>query len=374
MAKLLKSLLRFRTLVAFFTILGMLALGLAYLGVFLHPKTSKIAPLFGLLYWIILLCNGILLITWLFLKDKRWWIAIAVLIVVGGSLHFRTFCFGSDDENSANNTELKVLSYNVRLFDLYNPRPGENIKTKRKIFDFLLENTSDVYCFQEFYHGAAPSRFQTKDSLRSILGSSFTHSRFTFTTVKQEFGIMMYSRHPIIQKGEVSFSDIQKTNNYCIYADIVKETDTFRVYNVHLQSIQFQQDDYALFNEDNAQAAEENSRAFKLLRKIVKAYPVRAEQVQKVVDHMEQSPHPVIVCGDFNDPPMSYSYTLFNRTLTDAFRNTSKGMGATYAGKVPAGRIDYIFHDPSLGSKDFKIQEEELSDHYAISCTLFKKE
>ena len=70
----------------------------------------------------------------------------------------------------------------------------------------------------------------------------------------------------------------------------------------------------------------------------------------------------------------TYSYTIFNRTLTDAFRNTSKGIGATYAGKVPAGRIDYIFHDPLLGSKDFKIQEEELSDHYAISCTLFKKE
>lgn len=70
---------------------------------------------------------------------------------------------------------------------------------------------------------------------------------------------------------------------------------------------------------------------------------------------------------------MSYTYSVFYNELEDAFRNSSKGIGRTYAGKLPAGRIDYIFHSESLGVKKFAIQEDNPSDHYGISCTLFKK-
>ena len=70
---------------------------------------------------------------------------------------------------------------------------------------------------------------------------------------------------------------------------------------------------------------------------------------------------------------MSYTYNQFNRNLIDAYRNTSFGIGSTYTGKLPAGRIDYIFHSESLGSRNFVIQEKELSDHYAISCKIFKE-
>jgi endonuclease/exonuclease/phosphatase family metal-dependent hydrolase len=69
---------------------------------------------------------------------------------------------------------------------------------------------------------------------------------------------------------------------------------------------------------------------------------------------------------------MSYAYNQFDKLLIDAFRSCSFGIGSTYIGKVPAGRIDYIFHTPNLISTDFKIQKEKLSDHRAISCKLFK--
>jgi endonuclease/exonuclease/phosphatase family metal-dependent hydrolase len=88
--------------------------------------------------------------------------------------------------------------------------------------------------------------------------------------------------------------------------------------------------------------------------------------------HVETSPYPTIVCGDFNDTPMSYAYNQFNRSLMDAFRNCSSGIGSTYVGKVPAGRIDYIFHTNDLNSSHFVIQEEAYSDHRAISCKIFK--
>jgi endonuclease/exonuclease/phosphatase family metal-dependent hydrolase len=78
-----------------------------------------------------------------------------------------------------------------------------------------------------------------------------------------------------------------------------------------------------------------------------------------------------VICGDFNDTPMSYTYQIFDNELIDAFRNSSSGFGTTYSGYLPAGRIDYIFHSKSLKSAKFSIQKEKLSDHFAISCIIF---
>jgi endonuclease/exonuclease/phosphatase family metal-dependent hydrolase len=109
-----------------------------------------------------------------------------------------------------------------------------------------------------------------------------------------------------------------------------------------------------------------------LIDKLRIAYPKRAEQARTVMEHVKTSPYPTIVCGDFNDTPMSYAYNQFNQLLIDSFRNCASGIGSTYVGKVPAGRIDYIFHTKGLQSSHFEIQEEAYSDHRAISCKIYK--
>lgn len=368
----IKRLFRIKTIFVLGTIVAVVSLLLAYLAPFVHPSTFKILPLFGLSYWLIILVNLLFLIIWTFLRSK-WALLILTALFLGGKLHFRTFSFGwGGQKNEQHTTELNVLSYNVRLFDLYDPSKLEGIKTRNKIFDFLKSTESDIYCIQEYYHQEPPTRFKTKDTLMDILGTPYFHARTSASDWKrQEFGIAIFSKYPIIRQGEVSFSSINKTNNYCIYVDIVKQSDTFRVYNVHFQSIRLQKDDYEFFNDYYSQAGEEDSQIFRLTKKIKKAFPVRANQAIKVAEHIKGSPFPVIVCGDFNDSPMSYCYNQFASQLVDAFRNTSFGVGKTYAGRVPAGRIDYIFHDKSLGSCNFIIQKEKLSDHYGIQCTLF---
>jgi endonuclease/exonuclease/phosphatase family metal-dependent hydrolase len=296
-------------------------------------------------------------------------------LLLGGNLHFRSISIGWDDENTLKSEEYKILSYNVRLFDVYNQDPAKAKQNKKSIFDYLESSKADIYCFQEFYHQDGSEEYNTKKILGERLNTPYHHARLSVSDYnKQSFGVAIFSKHEIVSQGEVSFDEVEKTFNYCIYVDIVSNKDTLRIYNVHLQSIHFQKDDYALFNEDNPQASNENSQAFKLLNKVLDAYPIRAEQAVKLTEHMKMSPHPIIVCGDFNDAPMSYTYNQFHRFLEDAFVNTSFGIGRTYAGKVPAGRIDYIFYDESMGSRNFVIQEEKLSDHYAISCSIFKKE
>jgi endonuclease/exonuclease/phosphatase family metal-dependent hydrolase len=109
-----------------------------------------------------------------------------------------------------------------------------------------------------------------------------------------------------------------------------------------------------------------------MIDKLRIAFPKRAEQAITVMKHVSTSPFPVVICGDFNDTPLSYTYNQFNKSMVDAFRNCSTGIGPTYVGRVPAGRIDYIFHTPDLNSMNFKIQDGVHSDHRAVSCRIYK--
>ena len=369
------KLLRFSSLFKLLTVICLVGLLLAYLTPFVHPNTLKILPFFGLAYPIILLFTLLFLVLWIIVRS-RMSILILFVLVIGGKLHFRMIALGSDPDEQPEETEqLKVLSYNVRLFDLYTSSNENRTVNRDKIFAYLKDVNPDILCFQEFYHQDKPTKFITRDSIIQFLEIRDYHERYAHKLRgRQNFGVAILSKYPIISKGDLNF-EAQSENdfNYCVFADIVRGNDTFRIYNVHLQSIRLQNDDYDLFEQGSAKAADKSTVRL-LVDKLLIAYPKRAQQARRVMEHVETSPYPTIVCGDFNDTPMSYTYHQFNKKLTDSYRNTSKGIGSTYAGRVPAGRIDYIFHSKDLESAGFTIQKEAYSDHRAISTRIFKQE
>ncbi len=368
-----RKLLRFSTFFKVLTVICMASLLLAYLAPFVHPNTLKILPFFGLAYPVFLTLTLILLVFWLIFRSK-WAIYTILVLIIGGKLHFRMLALGSEPSEIPEQEQLlNVMSYNVRLFDLYTSEQEERESYRNEIFNYIVGENPDIICFQEFYHQDKPTKYSTRDTLIQLLKVKDYHERFAHKLRgRQNFGVSILSKYPMIAKGDIMFEVADDNDfNYCIYVDIVKNMDTFRVYNVHLQSIKLQQEDNALFNGDTPQ--EKKSTLRLLIDKLRIAYPKRAEQARTVMEHVKTSPYPTIVCGDFNDTPMSYSYNQFNKVLTDAYRYCSRGIGATYVGKVPAGRIDYIFHSSDLKSTQFKIQDKALSDHLAISCKIFKK-
>ncbi len=365
---------RFFRLSSVFKILSVLCFGallLTYLSPYIHPKTISILPFLGLFYPIIIIINLLLLLMWSLVKSK-WAIFTLLVIVIGGKLHFRNFAISSGGDQQQKN-QLKIISYNVQLFGVYNPDLTKSLETRNKIFSFLRKENADVICLQEFYRKDKPTRFETIDSLHAIVNSKNYHERSAHKkNGKQNFGIAMFSKYPMIAKGDVIFDSQSALDfNYCIYADIVKNNDTLRIYNVHLQSIYITENSIDI-NKKNPIDKKNYIFAKDIYKKLKTAYLKRAEQTQKIITHINTSPYPVVVCGDFNDTPMSYTYNKFNKDLTDAFRNSSFGIGSTYVGKIPAGRIDYLFHSPELYSSDFKIHKEVLSDHRAITCIISK--
>ena len=134
------------------------------------------------------------------------------------------------------------------------------------------------------------------------------HERYTHEmTGEQYFGVVTFSRYPIVNKGEIAFEN--DDNNYCIYTDILQASDTIRIFNAHLGSIRLQDSDYAVFgDQETGRVYQREVKEQKIIARQKVAFEKRAIQIEKVMEEVKKSPYPVILCGDFNDTPVSYCY------------------------------------------------------------------
>jgi endonuclease/exonuclease/phosphatase family metal-dependent hydrolase len=181
---------------------------------------------------------------------------------------------------------------------------------------------------------------------------------------KINFGLVTFSRYPIIHKEPISFPE---TINGAISSDILIGKDTIRIYNCHLQSIRLRKDyndllDSLIFNYNERQLDELKDISFRMRQ----AYILRGKQVDLMNAHIKKSAHLVIICGDFNDTPVSYTYYNLSKGLKDAFIESGSGIGTTFRGNLPYMRIDYVLYSPWFTSQYFEIKRVNLSDHYPV--------
>ena len=345
------------------------ALLLSYLAAYVNPATLWALAFFGLAYPFLLLANLLFILYWL-LVSKRKYLLSLVTVLIGWSYIWGTvqFNFGSEKEDGANT--MKVMSYNVRLFDLYNWTNNEDARDQ--IFDLIRKEAPEVLCLQEFFHSDEKDYFTTLDTLIKLQDATNFHAEYTSTVQdKYHFGIATFSKHPIVNKGKVEFEVRQSANNDCIFTDIKINEDTIRVYNMHLASIHLGYDDYRFLEDIGEVETEEQIQGGKQIMKLLKkAFIERASQADQIAEHISSSPYPVIVCGDFNDSPSSYAYHTISSGLNDAFRESGVGLGISYNGTFPAFRIDYILHSDSLKSHHYETLPDELSDHFPIICDI----
>ena len=110
-----------------------------------------------------------------------------------------------------------------------------------------------------------------------------------------------------------------------------------------------------------------------IIKRLRSSFENRGNEVEQIKQHIRQSPYPVIICGDFNDTPISYAYRTISKGLTDAFVNSGKGFGNTFVGPLPYFRIDFVLHDPIFKSFGFNTNSSiTLSDHYPITLDFVK--
>ena len=297
---------------------------------------------------------------------KRQVILSIIVIAIGYYPLQRFIQFGNNAENHEEEQAIKIMSWNVRLFDLYNWT--ENKDTRDKMFNFLEQEDADIYCFQEFYYreDKVTWRFETRDTLVQFLRAKNYHEGYSHYFQRQHFGVFTLSSYPIVNKGAITFNNDK--NNICIYTDFKRKDDTVRVYNAHLSSIRFDVNDYEfLANLGEQKDSEKLERGGKkVLVRLKKAFIKRASQANEVAEHIKKSPYPVILAGDFNDTPWSYAYKILSDGLCDAFQKKGSGLGTTYASKIPSYRIDYLLYSEKIKCTNFETKKLPYSDHYPV--------
>jgi endonuclease/exonuclease/phosphatase family metal-dependent hydrolase len=185
------------------------------------------------------------------------------------------------------------------------------------------------------------------------------------------YGIITLSRYPIVRKGEIIHP---ASSSLSIFTDIVIDRDTFRIFNNHLQSFRLKAIERSFLEEITGPGEDVAFNQVKSISSSLrKGFIQRALQASAVKLKIDESPYPVIVSGDFNDTPVSYSYRKMRKGLNDSFVISGYGAGFTYKGKYPANRIDYILFDNALESRGFDVFRVKYSDHYPVAAYFRKK-
>ncbi len=348
-------------------LLAVLLLLSSYLFSFVNPGKFWPASIFGLAYPYLLLTNIVFILIWILYR--RWYFLISLIAILAG-WNFLNRNLTFNERSTLENPEryLKVMSFNVK--NLANDNVYlEKADVRQRIFNFIRDEKCDIVCLQEFMAtGSEPEAMleELKDHA-SFLNYSYTG--YVKNQAKRLDALVIYSRYPIISSGGI---EKDEGHNFGCFSDIVVNEDTIRIFNVHFESYRFGQDDYEFLSgieiESTGESFKEGSR--KVLAKLRNAFEKRSEQVNMLNDYVKASSQPVIVCGDFNDTPVSYTYFRSNRHLNDAFVESGRGFGNTYAGRLPSYRIDYILYSEEFSSYNYQTYRIELSDHYPVSCFL----
>ena len=335
------------------------------IGCFVNPTYYWPFAFLGFIFPFFVLLNIVLLLFWLFTKNKKFaLVSLLPLIFTFPFLH-RSFTISTKENKEK---DIKIVSYNVRNFDLYNW--SHNKETRQKMFDLLLAEKPDILCLQEFYSDTAS--FNNIEDLKKTLGFKYYHYGKTVSIKGKKglrtWGIITFSKYPIISKDMIDFNNSK--GNTCIYSDIKINDTIVRIYNLHMQSIHFGYNDYKYLDQIQEKQDANAVETKNILRKIKNAAVKRGKQVNEVVKSIDACTSTKIICGDFNDPPVSYTYQKLSKNMTDAHVSNGFGFGRTYSKIIPTLRIDYLLLDPYFTINSYKVIEETYSDHYPIVSTI----
>ncbi|MFT6717338.1 MAG: endonuclease/exonuclease/phosphatase family metal-dependent hydrolase [Saprospiraceae bacterium] len=313
--------------------------------------------------------NLAMLLLNLLFKNHFWPIALSTVVAIFGISNNWSW---SNDTNDGT-ANYSVMSYNVRLFDLYNWLDGKNWDgwkartdngaTLDSLYSTITESNADFVCIQEYFN-QKKGEYQSTKYLKDQ-GYKYAHTAYSYEQKINQYGIATFSKYPIINKSVIYFKN-SKIQNGIQLTDVKIHSDTLRIINVHMQSFKLGRSDYEYLNtlSDSTLQKIDSKPTKELFKKIKYAFIQRSEQLDELLSIVRESPHPILLCGDFNELPNSYLYRAITYRLSDSFQEVGKGFGSTFVSNVPGLRIDYVFHSPRLKTVSHRVVKRKLSDHY----------
>lgn len=311
---------------------------------YVPPKSYPTVSLLSLIVSPLILLNVIFALYWL-LRGKVVKLLLSTGVLIMAYFFFNSFIeFSSEGDANQFRSTLKVMSFNVHLFNIYEEDSLVNIT------EIMGSTKPDIICIQEY------SRNQKIDF------SAYPYQYIYFRERKNnrgvvlkeiDFGHAILSKYPIINKGAFDFKD---TFNNGLFVDIIKSQDTIRVYNLHLESMGILPKVSYLQESDTR----------KLLGRMSDGFKRQQSQMEEVLAHKANSPYPVLLAGDFNNTPFSFVYGKMKKGMKDAYLERGNGLGTTFSFDSYPMRIDYILTSKTFEILSFETIKKTFSDHYPI--------
>ncbi len=333
-------------------IAALLAAFLCALCPFINPSVFVWTAFFGLAFWMIIFANTIILIILILLKSRRTLLIpiVALLFSVPGFI--KSYSFGDKKESV---DTIKVMTYNVGVFRDYKVNVNSITKVKEKLANLIKEQDPDILCLQE--SGSWPNN----SALEFSKTIGYKYYKFNKTN-----GNSYFSKFPL--------EDIKSFDNESVskFADIKKvhinKDNSFYIVNCHLNSFGISLQEIEDINDPQGIVKDFETSGKSVVSKLTKGFRLRPKNIEILLNKLPDDGTPIIICGDFNDTPMSYTYNqMKNAGLKDAFITASRGIGKTYCGALPLLRIDYFWYNDYIEVVDYNRIKQTTSDHYPLT-------
>lgn len=338
-------------------VIGIGLLACAY-SPYLSPVAHPVWACAGLFFPIFMCLNAACCIVWLCVKPWGLWIPLLFFALGWNSLH-TYFPIGSVKEAEPGSKTLKLLTYNTQGIAANSPKQEEG---QNPVLAYLRDSGADIICLQEFRTGAGASKRAVEEAMKA-----YPYRQTTCTSGGDV--LACYSRYPILSATPINYSS--QFNGSVLYR-LEIEGDTLTLVNNHLESNKLDSYDKKAYNEllKSPNEANMKNEGKHLLRKLAEAVAIRAPQADSVAQAIRRnSSRYVLVCGDFNDSPVSYAHRVIGEGLNDAFVEAGAGPGFTYNQNHLYFRIDHIFASPAFRVLECKVDRSiRASDHYPVWC------
>lgn len=353
----------FRSIVFGVNIFSLLLLLSSYLTWSVSPVSSTILPYLGLAFPFILTANLLMLVFWLITSNWKVVLLNAIILLIC-YVPITTYFPINIISASPPEGSIKILSYNVRGFNWELNKKWNN---DMPMIQYLKSVDADIICMQE-YVVSTSEKYASTRNLQKILKVYPYYSVIPLrpSNGRYEYGLACFSKYPI---KSIESIPVESSDNGVAMYKIDVNGKLITVINNHLESNRLTSKDKKLYKDflrarDSRKLDEVTQN---LESKLGVAFRKRAPQVDMVARYIaEQKTDAVIVCGDFNDSPISYSYNTIKNGLLDAYAETGFGPGITYHENHFWFRIDFIMHSKNLTAYKCTVDKVKFSDHYPI--------
>ena len=331
----------------------------------LNPRTYSIGSCAGLFFPLFLLVNLIFILFWFFVYRRYVLFTLVVLLACWSSIQI--YFPINLSEKELPEEAIKILSYNTRAFGDKKVHTKEN---PNAVLKYLQDSDADIICLQEYIYGG---KLKKKDVDYALRNYQYKHYH---SIGKGLNGLGCYSRYPILSAKPIQYES-QRNGSIAYYIKV--REDTLVVINNHLESNKILESDVEVYHQmvDTPNSENVSSGLRILLKKMAQAMIIRSQQTDRLTKILkEQKGKKILLCGDLNDTPISYTHHQLHQELKDAFVESGNGMGISYNKNRLYFRIDHIFFSENLSVYQCKVDPTIMaSDHYPISCYVsLKKE